>query len=47
VVRRLSRLVARVTTNNRLEWLVVASVLVLLTLAVALGWIRINLPGTP
>ena len=46
-MRRLNRLVTQVTTNNRLEWLVVASVLVLLALAVVLGWIRVDLPGTP
>jgi hypothetical protein len=38
-------LLAQVTTNSRLEWLVVASVLVLLALAVALGWIHLDLPG--
>ncbi len=42
-VRRLTNLVTQVTSNNRLEWLVVASILALLALAVALGWIRVEL----
>lgn len=43
-MRRLTDFVGSVTSSNRREWLVVASVLVLLALAVALGWIQIDLP---
>jgi hypothetical protein len=46
-VRRLVRLVSQVTSSSRLEWLVVASIVVLLAVALALGWIRVELPGTP
>jgi hypothetical protein len=46
-VRWLSRLLALVTTDSRLEWLVVASVLVLLALGLALGWIHVELPRRP
>lgn len=44
-MRWLIGLLSRVTTNSRLEWLVVASVLTLLALAVALRWIHLDLPG--
>ena len=46
-VRRLTNLVTQVTSNNRLEWLVVASILALLAVAFAIGWIRIDLPKIP
>lgn len=42
MVRRLLGLLALVTSNERLEWLVVASVLVLMALALAVGWISLN-----
>jgi hypothetical protein len=47
MVRRIVDFVGRVTSNSRTEWLVVASVLALLALAVALGWIRLELPRVP
>ncbi len=43
-MRRLTEFVGSVTSNNRREWLVVASVLMLLALAVGLGWIQVDLP---
>ncbi|MDR7482401.1 MAG: hypothetical protein QN183_10935 [Armatimonadota bacterium] len=47
MLRRVAELVGQVTGDSRKEWLVVASVLVLLALAVALGWIRLELPRAP
>jgi hypothetical protein len=46
-VRRLTNLVTQVTSNNRLEWLVVASILALLAVAFAIGWIHVELPKIP
>lgn len=46
VAQRLRDLVGRVTADSRREWLVVASVVVLIVLAVTLGWIRVDL-GRP
>ncbi|MDR7554810.1 MAG: hypothetical protein QN157_04315 [Armatimonadota bacterium] len=47
MLRRVAKFVGQVTGDSRKEWLVVASVLVLLALAVALGWIRLELPRAP
>lgn len=41
MVRRLLGIVTRVTSDERLEWLVVASVLVLIALAMISGLIRL------
>ncbi|MGQ0549784.1 MAG: hypothetical protein ACT4PY_08990, partial [Armatimonadota bacterium] len=43
-VRRVTDLVGRVKADSRLEWLVVITVLALLALAFAVGWIDLGLP---
>jgi hypothetical protein len=46
MLRRLTGLIGTVTSNHRLEWVVVATVVVLLALAVLFGWVRV-LPERP
>lgn len=42
-MRYMVDLFRQVTSDSRLEWLVVAGVLILLALALAFGWIRLPL----
>lgn len=39
MARRFLRLLGKVTSDSKVEWLVVASVVVLLIVAVIVGWI--------
>lgn len=43
IVRAVINLFRRVTSDSRLEWLVVSAILILLALALALGWVRLPL----
>ncbi|MGH2404364.1 MAG: hypothetical protein ACRDGN_07850 [bacterium] len=42
--RRILSFLDRLRTDSRLEWLVVASILALLALALVVGWIDLELP---
>lgn len=44
MARRILSLLDRLKADSRLEWLVVVSILALLALAFALGWIDIDWP---
>ena len=44
MLQRVIDLLGKVKSDARLEWLVVATILALLALAVALGWIDLDWP---